>query len=233
MWQETVGGLTAGRRVLTPEFSGFGGTAPRTAEPSLDRFAEEVFALLDREGLRSVVLGGLSMGGYVAMACLRQQPERVRALVLADTKAAADPPEGRQKRLAMADRLEAEATTDALVEGVLPALVGSTTVKHRPDVLARVTDAVRAASPQGAAWAQRAMAARPDSLGDLAAFARPALVVRGDEDELSTAADTDAMVSALPAGRLVTLPGAGHLPAVEVPDDFSRALREFLDGLAQ
>ena len=233
MWRETVASLGSGRRVLTPEFSGFGGAAPRGDEPSLDRFAEEVFALLDREGLRSVVLGGLSMGGYVAMTCLRQQPERVRALVLADTKASADPPEGSQKRLTMADRLERDATTDALVEGVLPALVGSTTRASRPDVMAQVTDAVRAASPQGAAWAQRAMAARPDSFGDLRAFPGPALVVRGDEDELSTAADVDAMVTALPDGRLVTLSGSGHLPAVEVPDEFARALREFLDALPQ
>lgn len=233
MWRETVAGVGADRRVLTPDFAGFGGTDPRTDEPSLDRFAEEVFALLDREGFRSAVLAGLSMGGYVAMACLRQQPERVQALVLADTKASADPPDGRQKRLAMAGRLEVEASTDALLAGVLSALVGPTTRQSRPEVLARVTDAVRAASPRAAAWAQRAMAARPDSLHELAAFPGPALVVRGDEDELSTAADADAMATALPDGRLVTLPRAGHLPAIEVPDDFARALREFLAEVAQ
>jgi pimeloyl-ACP methyl ester carboxylesterase len=90
---------------------------------------------------------------------------------------------------------------------------------------------VEAAPPLAAAWAQRAMAARPDSLDVLRAVSVPALVLRGDEDELSTSADADAMVEALPDGRLVVLAGSGHLSAVEVSDDFTASLRGFLQPL--
>jgi pimeloyl-ACP methyl ester carboxylesterase len=111
---------------------------------------------------------------------------------------------------------------------VLPALVGPTTVRERPEVGAAVAASVRAAPPAAAAWAQRAMASRPDSLDTLRSVDVPALVVLGDEDELATRADADAMVEALPRGRLEVLRGAGHLTAVEVPDAFSTAVRRFL-----
>jgi pimeloyl-ACP methyl ester carboxylesterase len=171
------------------------------------------------------------MGGYAAMAFLRRHPGRVRALVLADTKAGADAPEAAANRERIAGRLEAEGTTDALVEDVLPKLVGATSGRDRPHVGGRVRALVEAAPPAAAAWAQRAMAARPDSLDTLRATDVPALVVWGEEDELASRADVDAMVEALPQGRLAVLPAAGHLSAVEVPEEFDAVVAEFLAGL--
>jgi pimeloyl-ACP methyl ester carboxylesterase len=228
MWAAQRQALADGHRVVTPDQRGFGGSPPGDDQPSLDRVADDVAALLDRLGLDRVVLGGLSMGGYAAMAFLRRHADRVRALVLADTKATADPAPAREKRARVAARLDAEATADALVDEVLPALVGPTTVRERPEVGAAVAASVRAAPPAAAAWAQRAMASRPDSLDTLRSVDVPALVVLGDEDELATRADADAMVEALPRGRLEVLRGAGHLTAVEVPDAFSTAVRRFL-----
>lgn len=232
MWADQVAGLSGLATVLTPDQRGFGGRPLGGDEPSLDHAADDVAALLDRDGLDDVVLGGLSMGGYVAMAFLRRHPGRVRALLLADTKATADPPPAREKRLAMAERLDREGTSDVLVEAVLPGLTGATTARDRPAVSARVRAMVEAAPADGAAWAQRAMAARPDSLETLREVRVPTLVVRGDEDGLSSADDVAAMVAALPDGRLVTLPGAGHLSNLEVPDAFSRTVADFLAGLA-
>jgi pimeloyl-ACP methyl ester carboxylesterase len=231
MWRAQRAGLADEFRVVTPDQRGFAGSPLGSDEPSLDHVADDVAALLDALGLDRVVLGGLSMGGYAAMAFLRRHPGRVQALVLADTKAAADPPPAREKRERIAARLEAEGTTDALVEEVLPALCGPTTAGERPMVTAEVTSMVRSAAPAAAAWAQRAMAARPDSSGTLRTVAVPTLVVRGDEDELSTAADADAMVAALPDARLEVLAGSGHLSAMEVPDAFTATVRAFLAGL--
>ena len=232
MWADQVAVLSGLATVLTPDQRGFGDRPLGGDEPSLDHAADDVAALLDRDGHDDVVLGGLSMGGYVAMAFLRRHPGRVRALLLADTKATADPPPAREKRLAMAARLDHEGTSDVLVEAVLPGLTGPTTARDRPEVSARVRAMVEAAPAAGAAWAQRAMAARPDSLETLREVRVPALVVRGDEDGLSSADDVAAMVAALPDGRLVTLPGAGHLSNLEVPDAFSRTVGDFLADLS-
>jgi pimeloyl-ACP methyl ester carboxylesterase len=216
--------------VITPDQRGFGGSPLGDDEPSLDVCADDVAALLDRLDLDRVVLGGSSMGGYVAMAFLRRHADRVQALVLAGTKAGADPDPARAGRLRMADALDG-GDADALVEQVLPALLGPTTATQRPQVGGRVRGLVQAAPPAAAAWAQRAMAARPDSLDTLAAADLPALVLVGEQDELSPVREAEAMVEALPQGRLVVVPDAGHLCSVEVPEIFSAAVGEFVSGL--
>ena len=230
MWREQREALGDRYRVVTPDTRGFGGSPLGDDEPSLDRCADDVVALLDRLDLDRVVLGGLSMGGYVAMSLLRRHGDRVRALVLADTKAGADPDAGRANRHRIADAVERDGSS-VLVAEVLPALLGATTTAQRPEVTGRVRALVQSAPPAAAAWAQRAMAARPDSLDVLAATDVPALVVVGDEDALSPVADARAMADALPQGRLVVLEGAGHLSAVEVPDAFAGAVGAFLDEL--
>lgn len=228
MWAHQRESLSDGWRVVTPDLRGFGGSALGEDAPSLDRMADDVVAVLDSLRIDRVVLGGLSMGGYVAMALLRRHSQRIRALVLADTKATPDPPAAKEKRERVAARLDAERTPAALVEEVLPALCGDTTTRERPHVLAQVRSLVDAASPEAAAWAQRAMAARPDSTPTLRSVHIPTLVVLGSEDTLSTREDADAMVEALPEARLVVLPGAGHLTALETPEAFTAALRTFL-----
>ena len=228
MWEAQAAGLAGVARVVTPDLRGFGASPLGADEPSLDHAADDVAALLDRLGLGTVVLGGLSMGGYVAMAFLRRHPGRVAGLLLADTKAGADPAAARENRLRIAGRLDADGTADVLVEDVLPALTGPTTAAERPEVVARVRAMVESVPPAAAAWAQRAMAARPDSLDVLRGVDVPALVLRGDEDALAGQADVAAMVDALPQGRLETLPRAGHLTALEVPDEVVRSVRGLL-----
>lgn len=229
MWLGQREGLAHTCRVVTPDQRGFGGSVLGDDEPSLDRCADDLAALLDRLGLDRVVLGGLSMGGYVAMAFLRAHADRVSGLLLADTKATADPPEAVARRLDVAGRVLTEGSS-ALVDTVLPTLLGATTRASRPAVEARVRGLVLSAPPAAVAWAQRAMAARPDSLELLGSVRVPAVVVVGEEDALSPVADARAMVDALPQGRLVVLPGAGHLSAVETPETFTDAVRLLLPG---
>jgi len=230
-WSAQREALSGDYRVLCPDQRGFGGTILGYDEPSLDEVADDVAAMLDSRKLDTVVLGGLSMGGYVAMAFLRRHPERVRALVLADTKASADPPEAAANRLRIAEEVLAAGSSAQLVDEVLPKMVGVTTKDRRPLVMGRIKATVESAPPPAVAWAQRAMAARPDSFDTLRAVTVPALVVVGDEDELSPRADADAMVEALPDARLATIPESGHMTSMEAPEAFNAALLEFLASL--
>lgn len=95
-------------------------------------------------------------------------------------------------------------------------------------VFGRVKGLVQSAPPGAVAWAQRAMAARPDSFDTLSALKVPLLVVVGEEDELSPPAEAEAMARAVPDGRLEIIPKAGHLSAVEQPEAFNTAITEFL-----
>jgi pimeloyl-ACP methyl ester carboxylesterase len=232
MWLAQREGLAAGCRVITPDQRGFGGSPLGTDAPSLDAAADDVAELLDRLDLPQVVLAGLSMGGYVAMAFLRRHPERLRALILADTKASADADPARANRERIAAAVESDDASTVLVDEVLPSLLGSTTVASRPLVSGRVRGLVQAAPAPAVAWAQRAMAARPDSFETLRGFAGPALVVVGAEDALSPPPDAEAMAAALPQSRLVVLPEAGHLTAVETPEAFNAEVAGFLAELS-
>jgi pimeloyl-ACP methyl ester carboxylesterase len=228
MWAAQRDALADGYRVLTPDQRGFGGRPLGEESPSLDVVADDLAGLLDAEGLDRVVLGGLSMGGYVAMAFLRRFADRVAALVLADTKASADPEPARDNRERIARTVLVERSPRVLLDDVVPALVGETTARSRPDVLRRVRAMAAAAPPEAVAWAQRAMAARAEEFDTLRATVVPALVVVGAEDRLTTVDDARAMAEALPAGRLLTVPRAGHLTAMEDPAEFTAILRGFL-----
>lgn len=232
IWARQLLTPPAGWRLIAPDLRGFG-TSARVgedgAEPSLDAMADDVAALLDKLGLDAVALGGLSMGGYVAMSFLRRHPGRVNAVVLADTKAAADPGPAAAKRLEMAARLEEEDVTDALLEDVVPNLLGATTKRRFPEIATRVAGMAKGCDPMAAAWAQRAMAARPDSFDTLREADIPALVIVGEEDLLSPPADAEAMAGALPrADKPVVIPAAGHLTCLEKPGRFNEALFGFL-----
>jgi pimeloyl-ACP methyl ester carboxylesterase len=233
MWAPQREALGAAYRVLCPDFRGFGGTPlPGGDAPSLDEAADDLAAALDARGVTDpVVLAGLSMGGYVAMAFLRRHPGRVAALVLADTKATADPPAAAANRERIAEEVVAAGSSAQLGEELLPKLLGSTTRETKPLVVGRVRAMVETAPPGAVAWAQRAMAARPDSTADLRAAGVPALVVVGAQDEITAVADAEAMVAALPDAQLVLLHDAGHLSSMEAPDAFNAAVLEFLARL--
>jgi pimeloyl-ACP methyl ester carboxylesterase len=216
----------------TPDFAGFGGRPLPDAAPSLDVFADEVAAwLATLEVSGPLVLGGTSMGGYVTMALLRRHPDLADALLLMDTKASSDDDAARTGRLAMADRLDAEGTTDVLFEAFYPRLTGVTTKTSRPEVADQVRRWVQSAAPASAAWAQRAMAQRPASFDTLRDCGRPGLVVVGEEDELSPPADADAMARDWAGGQVVTIAEAGHLAAVERPEGVAQVVTDFLATL--
>ncbi|GGP88499.1 alpha/beta fold hydrolase [Streptosporangium pseudovulgare] len=231
MWLAQREGLSALCKVITPDLRGFGGSVLGDEEPSLDVMADDVARTLDREGVDRAVVGGLSMGGYVTMALCRRHPDRLMGVVLADTKASADPDQARANR----ERIAAAVVEDGsavLLEEVLPPLVGRTTAERRAMVYGRVRGLVQSAPPRAVAWAQRAMAARPDSFDTLRGLKVPALVLVGEEDGLTPRGDAEAMVEAVPDGRLAVIEKAGHLSAVEQPEAFNRALAGFLAELA-
>ncbi|WP_113701077.1 alpha/beta fold hydrolase [Nonomuraea lactucae] len=227
MWLAQREGLAPMCRVITPDLRGFGGSRLGEEEPSVDLMADDVARLLDGEGVDRAVIGGLSMGGYVTMAFCRRHPDRLLGVILADTKAGPDPQPVRDKRESIAQAV-LSGGSGVLVTDVLPALIGPTTKERRAMVHGRVKGLVQSAPPGAVAWAQRAMAGRPDSFETLAGLKVPLLVVVGEEDELTTPADAEAMARAVPEGKVEIIPKAGHLSAVEQPEAFNTAVSEFL-----
>ncbi|GAA3433845.1 alpha/beta hydrolase [Kutzneria kofuensis] len=212
MWDGVREPLATRLRLVTPDL----GEGP----PSLDAAADTVLAGLGDEPF---VLGGCSMGGYLAMSILRKAPAQVRGLLFVDTKSAADAAEARENRLAVAARAESEGVAGWLADAMLPNLVGPTTREHRPEVLATLRSLIDSQAGSVVARAQRAMAARPDSTELLAQVTVPTLVVRGAEDALMAPGAVE-----VPGARVVEMAGCGHLPPVEDPDAFVAVVLDWL-----
>ena len=227
MWDPQARALGAGRRVITPDYPGFGRSPRPCAQPDVRHYAEGVRELLDSLGLERVALGGLSMGGYVALAFMRLFPERVSSLVLANTRPDADPEEVRETRRELARRVTEEGV------GILPGLqmerlLSEKTLKSKPEVIERVRAMILESSPDGVVAALGAMKDRPDSTGGLGDIGVPTLVIAGEEDELSNPEVMEEMASKIPDSSYVVLQNAGHLSNLEAPEEFNAALSGFL-----
>jgi len=212
--------VAARTRLITPDLRGFGAGAPLgDAAPDLTVFADDVLTDLDAAGIEQAIVGGVSMGGYVALNLLRRHPDRVAGLVLADTRSGADDDAARERRRAVAERADA-GDVAAGPDAIAPLVADTVSGLVRAN-LAAIAGAVPAAS---IAWGQRAMAARPDSTGVLAATTVPVLVLVGDRDAVTPPPLAREMAAAAPEAELVELPGSGHLSPAEDPAGFADAL---------
>jgi pimeloyl-ACP methyl ester carboxylesterase len=189
----------------------------------MDDYARDVIALLDHLQIDRAVVGGCSMGGYVTFAVWRLVPERVRGIVLANTRSEADSNEGRAKRAEMLDLLAREGPTGVANE-MLPKLLGRTSHASRPEVVSRVRQLVEANPSDAIAAAIGALRDRPDSTALLPGIGVPSLVIAGDEDTLIPREAADQMFGALPDAQLCVIGSAGHLSGLEAPEAFNRAI---------
>jgi pimeloyl-ACP methyl ester carboxylesterase len=230
MWASQRG-LADRFRVITPDLFGFGGSSLPPDGWSMDSMADALAEFLPGIGINDpVVLGGLSMGGYVALAFVRKYPDRLRGLILADTRAEADTDEAkanRDKTIAFAR----ENSAAAVVEQMLPKLLGNFTQSNRPNVMAEVRRIGASQSVPGITASLAALRDRPDATSTLPGIRVPTLVVVGAEDTITPPDVARKMAEAIPDTRLEIIPTAGHLSNLECSAEFTTAVRMFLASL--
>lgn len=227
VWKEPRALLAEDYRVILLDFRGFGRSTSTPPPYTMDLLAEDVHALLDELGISRAVIGGISMGGYVALTFTNHYPEAVLGLALVDTRATADTDEAREGRTRMAEtaRLKGPAV---VVEEMLPKFFSPATAENRPDLISRVRELGAQASVDGLAGALAAMRDREDSRPLLPRITVPTLVLVGEEDTLTPVADAEAMAAEIPEAMLRVVPGAGHLSPFEQPQAATEALRELM-----
>ncbi len=230
IWDDQLAAVPDGWRFVAPDLPGFGRTAPIGGTLTMERLADELVVFLEQLGIRRAVVCGLSMGGYATLALWRRHPARVRALVLADTRAAPDTPQARAGRYENAARARSNGVR-VVAEAMLPRLLARHTLESRPDIVARLVAIMEAASVEGMAGALEGMAERADSTPLLHTIEVPALVLVGENDELTPPAESESLAEHIPNALLRVIPGAGHVTCMEAPEVFNRELNAFLAGL--
>jgi pimeloyl-ACP methyl ester carboxylesterase len=228
MWEPQMAPLAAnGWRVIAPHVRGVADGAADPPTTGIDDYAADVVDLIDALHIEDAVIGGCSMGGYLALALLRLAPNYVRGLLLVDTRSQADAPdalEGRKKLLKMAE----EQGPAAVLADMEPKLLGETTRRERPHVAARLRDLAMRNSNDAVAGMVRALMSRKDSTPLLSEIRVPTLIVVGEEDTITPPALSQQMHAAIAGSTLEILPGVGHLPNLEAPDAFNAVLTRFL-----
>lgn len=223
MWRQTAQALSGRCRVIVPDLRGFGESALGRGEPSIANMADDVAALLDSLSIPRATVGGLSMGGYVALAFAARHRTRLERLILADTRAAADSSAARASRAEALDLVE-KAGVAAFVERQLVALLS-------PAASEAVRSEARGLCDQPLETVRAGILAlrdRPDRRAELAAIACPTLAIVGKEDRISPPAEMAEIALAIPGARLVEIAGAGHLSNLENPTAFVAAIETFI-----
>lgn len=227
MWDDVVE-LVAGRNLVV-DLPGFGASpVPEGAEPNLDDAADALARSLDSAEIDSAVIAGLSMGGYVALSFAQRHPDRVSALALLNTNMNPDGQEKLRERREMVERVREQGASALSIDSLL----SETTRKTQPLVVSSAQELAREANPDGVIWALEAMAARPERTFVVRELGVPVLVLSGDEDELTPLSVlTDPLIEQDDV-TAVTVEGAGHLSAMENPQEVAEALEELVSRVS-
>jgi 3-oxoadipate enol-lactonase len=231
MWEPQLAPIAAaGFRVLAPDLPEFGETTPGSEVFTIERSADVIADLLEEIGIEKAVVGGLSMGGYIALAFARRHPDRLIGLILADTKAAPDDADAKANR----DRLIADVKAggaSTAAEALLPKLFSPTTRDQKPEVIEQAQSLILRQRGAAIIAALYALRDRPDAVPGLESVSVPTLVLVGEHDAVTPPPVAEQLVGSIRGAELVSIPNAGHLSNLENPEAFNLAVITFLRKL--
>jgi 3-oxoadipate enol-lactonase len=223
MWDEQVADLSRDHRVITYDARGQGGSDVPAAPYSIERLGRDALRLLDRLGIASASLCGLSMGGQTAMWMAANHPERVDRAILANTGATIGTDELWNDRVARVR----SGGMDAVVETVVNRFFTPSFRVSRRDVEDRFRDMVAAAPPEG--YIGACLAIRDADLRDLVPrIDVPALVIGAQQDVATPPTEAEWLHEHIVDSKLVVLEEAAHLSPVEQPEPFNAVVKDFL-----
>lgn len=225
MWAPQHGAVPPGWQLVTPDLRGFGEASGPPAT-TVDDHADDVLALLRHLGIERAVIGGLSMGGYIALALYRRAAQRFRGLVLADTRAEADTGQARANRVTL-QQTARDGGPAAVADAMLPKLLGP--AARASDVLLRARALIVANRTEGIVDALEALKTRPDSTPTLSTITCPTLIIVGAEDEPTPVSAAEALHRGIAQSTLSIVPESGHLTSLEQARAFNAALQAFLE----
>jgi pimeloyl-ACP methyl ester carboxylesterase len=218
-------------RVVTLDLTGCGESSASADPITVERMADDTRALLDALGAgrpgHPAIIGGLSLGGYVALAAMRHYPERVSGLILADTRASADTPEGRAGREATA-QFVTQNGPGALFDRDAPRLFSNRVMTRWPEIVAQARMLAETNTSAGLAAVARGMALRPDATPTLPDIACHTLVLVGDQDAITPVGDARTLFERIPHTDLEIIEDAGHLSNLERADLVTDRIATFL-----
>lgn len=229
-WLPVAEALASRYRQIMPDLRGHGESEVGEGPATMEKHAADILRVMDDADASRAVLVGVSIGGYAIFEFWRRHKNRVRSLVLCNTKAPADHADARAGRLQAAHDV-VEKGTEPFFEGMAQKVLGRATRETRPDLVDGAMRMMRKMSPQDVAEVQRGMAERPDSIDTLKTIDVPTLLVTGDEDPMTGINEAELMHQHIRGSQIRVIPKAGHYSPWEQPEFAARLLRQFFDSV--
>lgn len=229
VWMPVAEQLAAKYRVILPDLRGHGDSGVGEGSATMEKHAEDLVRVLSDANVERAIFAGESIGGYILFEFWRRHRERIKALVLCNTKATADSAEARKARLQSAEDVMKKGV-EPFIDMMMPKLLGETTRFNRPDVASAAKAMMMKITAAGIAAVQRGMAERPDSIPTLRTIDVPTLLIGAGEDSIPLS-EAELMKQHIRNSTLRVIAKAGHYAVFERPDEALRLMRQFLDKL--
>ncbi len=228
-WLPLTQHLESRFRLILPDLRGLGLSGVGEGATTMAKLAEDVLRLCDELKIGRAVFVGCSVGVYALFEFWRRSRERVKALVIMDSRAGADTEAGRAARLKNAEETLQKGPAWA-IEQIMPKLLSPSTMSSRLDVVEAAKKTMSRSTATGMAAMQRGMAARADSIDLLAQIEVPTLVLGGEDDMASPVSELERIARGIRGAELKIVSKAGHFSAFEQPAEVGRIVRGFLEA---
>ncbi len=229
LWEPQVRTLSLQYRVIALDLRGFGASGETDGTAIfVDQYADDVIALLNKLGIEKAVIGGISLGGYVALSLAQRYPQSMLGLILCNTRAGADSEPAKAARVSLVQKIEQYGSA-AVVEFYGDKLFGP---KMSTQAKTSVRNMMLRQRPQSLISALLGMAQRPDRSPILDNIGLPTLIISGTADTLIPSSESLFMHRHIRDSAFVDIPDAGHLSNIDKPEEFNRAVNDFMGHLA-
>lgn len=226
-WNEQLKSLPDNVNGIAYDIRGFGDSTSGYPFLSIDLFAKDLLAFIDFLKPDQCVLCGISMGGYIALRAFELDSKKIDGLVLCDTNCVSDSNEGKVKRFASIDLIQSGGKND-FTEGFIKNVFGENTLSNKPEIVQFLREVINRTSDETICSTQLAMAARTDTSSSLSNINVPTLIIRGENDKLMSEDQTKQLKDGIMQSDMISISNSGHLPNLENPEDFNKALNTFL-----
>lgn len=231
MWGPQIELLERKFRVIAYDVRGHGKSGVGDGQYMLEIFVDDLIGMLDYLKINKAVLCGLSMGGYISLRAVERNPERVSALILADTQARADSNEAKLRRAAAIKSVKVNGVS-AYAESFVKAVFAPQSFTTKSDAVEKIKRIIQSNSSLGICGTLLALASRTDTTESLPAIKVPTLILVGEHDAVTPPSASQEMHSRIPNSEIHIIPNAAHMSNLENPEEFNRHIMNFLGKLS-
>jgi proline-specific peptidase len=228
LWKNTIEKLQQEFYCITYDIRGFGNSEINSGQYTMESYVEDLENIIETLKLEEPILCGFSMGGYIALRANEKQPEKFKALILANTTTSSDNDEGKLKRAGAISSIDKNGI-EPFLEKFFSVAFSEEFTQNQPQKLQELQDKITSFNPIGIKGGLLAMVSRTDTTQSLKKIDIPVLLISGEKDKVIPPDIMKKMAENIKNSTLVCLEGSGHMSMVEKPDQFNNTIKEFLE----